>query len=401
MISLQYSLLYLAAIMFAKAYAACEDKAGSDQFQVGKKTEFRKKCSQIRRKYSAHCNFNSNVRDKCEESCGICGNLGNDEFCKDDSGTFKIAKGTQWEKVKSCTDVPKNPSKWCDKFNFKKKCPVACGLCTINYSKCNGLESNCGMKVDDLLYATLHNANHHELPFQNHNEELEGALAAGYRGLFLDVCKCDGEIVFCHGVCGLGRRDPTTVFANINTFLNENPRDMIIFNFEMSVGSPTPAELWSDISSVGGFTEKFYEKGSGNWPTLSQMLDSQKQIIAFQHNAGSNGLVSKIHDFFQYTMGTNWDFDQVSDISDYASSCAIRRGQSGSNFYSVNNFVTGTFGPSASASERVNEESYLKDRLINCESIMGSKPNFINIDYWQKGDLVKVTMEENAARASA
>ena len=100
-------------------------------------------------------------------------------------------------------------------------------------------------------------------------------------------------------------------------------------------------------------------------------------------------------------MGTNWDFDSVSEISNYAESCAIRRGSSGSNFYSVNNFVTGTFGPNASASETVNEESYLKKRISDCESTMNSKPNFINVDYWQKGDLVKVTMEENAARALA
>ena len=403
MIFFRVSLLNLsivAALLIEGCIAnSCQDKT-TEIFQVGKKANFKKNCNQIRRKYSQNCNFNANVKDKCRKTCGICGSLGNADFCKDHSGKFVIAKDTEWEKQKSCADVPKNPSKWCSKFKFKKKCPVACGLCVPKDTKCNGLASNCGMAANELLYATVHNANHHEFPFQNHNEELEDAIEAGYRGLFLDVCKCDGETVFCHGSCNLGRRDPSTVFENINSFLNNNPMEVIIFNFEMSTGDPTPTELWNVMSSVNGFTSKVYERTSANWPTLKQMLDNQKQIIAFQHN-GKAGFTPKIYDFFQYTMGTNWDFDSVSEISNYAESCAIRRGSSGSNFYSVNNFVTGTFGPNASASETVNEESYLKKRISDCESTMNSKPNFINVDYWQKGDLVKVTMEENAARALA
>lgn len=376
---------------------SCEDKT-KEQFQVGKKPGFTKNCAQIRRKYASHCAFNANVKDKCANTCGICGGEGNLDFCKDYSGKFWIAKDTQWAKEKSCADVPKNPTRWCSKFNFKKKCPVACGLCTPKQTQCNGLASNCGMKVNELLYATLHNANHDDVPFQNHNAPLEEAIDAGYRGIFLDVCKCDGQIVFCHGSCGIGRRDPKEVFTNINTFLDDNRWELIIFNFEMSYGSPTPAELWNVMSTVYGFTSKIYEK-SGPWPSLKEMLDSGKQIIAFQHNAGSNGAVNQIHDFFAYTMGTNWDFDGVGEVQNFSESCKIRRGSTGSDFYSVNHFVTGIFGPSSSASSTLNQYSYVKNRVEYCETFMNSKPNFINIDYWQKGDVVQYTMDENAARS--
>lgn len=309
--SISFSRILLACIVTVSIILGCvanncEDST-SDKFQLGKNPNFQKNCVQIRRNYSRSCNFNSVVKTNCAYSCALCGPLGNDDYCKDTPGTFFIAKNTQWEKEKSCADVSKNPLKWCSKFNFKKKCPVACQLCTQKHHQCNGLASNCNMRVNHLLYPSVHNANHHSLPFQNHNKELEAAIEKGYRGLFLDVCKCNGEVVFCHANCGVGRRDPHEVFTDINEFLDMNPRDMIIFNFEISTGNPTPAELWSLMSTVTGLTQKVYQKNSGSWPILGEMLDSGKQIIAFQHNGpdcpNSAGCTPKIYDFFDYTMG--------------------------------------------------------------------------------------------------
>jgi hypothetical protein len=392
--------LLVIAIFVVGCRAQCEDET-SDKFQVGKKPGFIRNCSQIRRKHGKLCNYNANVRAKCQKSCAICGELGNDDFCKDVTGKFTIAKGTQWEKQRSCASAANNPTKFCSKFNFKKKCPVACGLCTPKYKKCNGLESSCYMRANELLYASIHNANHHEDPFPSHQAELEGAINAGYRGLFMDICKCNGQVTFCHGDCSYGRRDPIAVFKWINEFLDYNPRDLIIFNFEFSTGDPLPSELWNVMSQVSGFTSKVYQK-SGQWPTLKTILDSQKQIIVFQHNAPYEASPPPlIYDFFAYAMGTNWSFNSVSKLSDSEDSCSIRRGPNGSaDFYSVNTWVTNFLGlPSPSSATTVNEYSYLKQRIADCASVMNSWPNFVTIDFWQRGDLVKVTLEENAWRS--
>jgi len=68
---------------------------------------------------------------------------------------------------------------------------------------CNGLEGICDLRVDEVLFATLHNA---MATFEdgflfgpNHQSPLEDALEVGYRGLNLDICNCGGEIIFCHG----------------------------------------------------------------------------------------------------------------------------------------------------------------------------------------------------------
>ena len=85
---------------------------------------------------------------------------------------------------------------------------------------CNGLDNICDLGVDDIMYATLHNA---MASFEdgflfgpNHRYKLESALEAGYRGINLDVCNCGGDIVFCHGVCSLGTRDVNEVRVRSN-----------------------------------------------------------------------------------------------------------------------------------------------------------------------------------------
>lgn len=65
---------------------------------------------------------------------------------------------------------------------------------------CNGLDTNCNLRANEILYATLHNA---MATFEdgfifgpNHEKRLEGAVEAGYRGINLDICNCGGQTVF-------------------------------------------------------------------------------------------------------------------------------------------------------------------------------------------------------------
>jgi hypothetical protein len=65
---------------------------------------------------------------------------------------------------------------------------------------CNGLNSNCNLRANEILYATLHNA---MATFEdgfifgpNHQKKLEQAIEVGYRGINLDLCNCGGQTVF-------------------------------------------------------------------------------------------------------------------------------------------------------------------------------------------------------------
>jgi hypothetical protein len=73
---------------------------------------------------------------------------------------------------------------------------------------CNGLNSNCNLRANEILYATLHNAmatfDDGFIFGPNHQKKLEEAIEVGYRGLNLDLCNCEGQIVFWY-VFGDGR----------------------------------------------------------------------------------------------------------------------------------------------------------------------------------------------------
>jgi len=291
-------------------------------------------------------------------------------------------------------------------FSFMQ-CPET-GAC------CNGLPSNCDLKVNELMFATAHNANHDNILVPNHEAPLEGALEAGYRGLMLDVCKCENaetntfEITFCHSICGVGPRDPSEVFENINSFLNDNPNEVIVINFEMSAGDPTPFEIWEVMKTNGGLRQKSYNHESGAaWPTMGEFLADGKQLLVFEHNYSENcfdptntGCTKRIEPWFTYVVETPYEFSNVDEVENYEASCAENRGVLGQkDFYSVNHFVTAIFGPSKSAANDLNMIESINNRISACERITEHEVNMFAVDFWQRGGLPEVTQTVNKERA--
>lgn len=286
--------------------------------------------------------------------------------------------------------------------------------CPSSGDCCNGLASNCDLKVNEVLYATVHNANHDDrTAFSNNIFPLEDAITAGYRGLMLDVCKCPNEqdeleVIFCHGLCGIGTRDPVEVFTNINTFLNDNSNEMLMINFELSVGDPTPAELWATINEVNEISSKTYDHTGGSWPTMKQMQDNNEQLILFKHggtsclNDVSGDCVSKIEEFHAFAVETKYQFKNVAEVENENNSCVENRGSGGTKeFYAINNFVENLIAaPSEAGSKTVNEKVFLTNRLAECETTTSLKANFIAVDFWHLGDVIEVVQEENKLRGA-
>jgi hypothetical protein len=147
---------------------------------------------------------------------------------------------------------------------------------------CNGLDSICDLRVDEILYATVHNA---MATFEdgflfgpNHQYKLEGALEAGYRGLNLDICNCGGEHIFCHGICTLGPRTVDDVMLGVNQFLDDNPTEVVVFIYQVNSNVDQEVNLqgfYDKMTLVDGFVDKIYVHDGPNstWPTLGELTD--------------------------------------------------------------------------------------------------------------------------------
>lgn len=340
-------------------------------------------------------------------------------------GKFNVGNKGKTKRCKAAQNKPKR----CSKRVFQLNCPQTCNLCTVdddnsgggdgevttNYECsgsapdcCMGLTNTCNLRINELFFAAMHNANNDEDKWNsNHESSLELALEAGFRAFYLDVCLCQGQVVFCHGNCiWAGQQDPTEIFQNIVSFLNKNPSELVILNFEMSYGDPKPIQLWRVMRKVNGFKKKSYVHNGGNWPQVKNVLQAGKQIISLKHNGNTchntanTGCTRFIQEFFEYTVGTKYDFSNISEIQDIPNSCVGERGtQNRQDFYAINNFVTTTFpGPSEDDSIILNEDSFAKKRISDCEEYMNKNANFLAVDFWQRGDIPKIAKEINIER---
>lgn len=285
------------------------------------------------------------------------------------------------------------------------------------YQACNGLESLCDVRANELIYATLHNAvssaedGVNFLP--NHELQLEKALFAGWRGVNFDVGKCtefaDQPVRLVHGTCGLGTRDPVVVLSNILAFLRNRVNEVLLIPVQidntLDGGAVTLAEIYAVMKLVSGFTDMLYQHVSGApWPTLRELIANNTRILFFHYNGNetcsNTACPAGFHDWFTYAAETRYEFDGVSAVEATNTSCAITRGQRGRrDFFGVNMFTT---LPSPGTCEQLNAASFVATHLQACADLNRPlRPTLVLVDYWSIGNVLEVVNGINAQIAAA
>ncbi|KAL9181029.1 hypothetical protein ACHAXT_009834 [Thalassiosira profunda] len=271
---------------------------------------------------------------------------------------------------------------------------------------CNGSPANCKLRVNEMLFALSHNAMSTEeggfIVGYNHFYDLEKSLVAGYRGLSLDVCNCNGALQFCHNVCDLGERVPNEVFTNTLQFLNENPSEVIVLLFEASQekGPIVWNDLYAEMEGVDGFSDMLYVHTYGDeWPLMSDLVQQNKRIITFYFNGGTctdDSCPPPFNYFYTYAAETQFQSASLSDLENSEYSCEITRGPGEearpADFFVVNNFVT---PPDAEAAKVANGNAFLTKRLTACANANKKRPNFVYLDFWSEGNSAQVVQYAN------
>lgn len=96
----------------------------------------------------------------------------------------------------------------------------------------------------------------------------------------LDTCVCgEGQaLTLCHTTCQLGSREPSEVLNNIVTFLERNPSEVIVLEFQLHNADLAIYELYRIMSDVPGLTESMYyhEHKMARWPRLGDLITANK-----------------------------------------------------------------------------------------------------------------------------
>jgi len=276
---------------------------------------------------------------------------------------------------------------------------------------CNGLVNLCSKRANEILYATMHNANSDAdtATFRpNHNRGILDALEAGVRGINVDFGYCDGKLSMVHGLCVAGASDPVEKLSQVQQFLADNPREVVIIPSEINddVGGVvriadvvTVLEQVKDSTGRSMFESLYSHQPGDPWPTLGELIEINKRILFFHYNGEEACFVMDcppgFHDWFTFAAETNFSFQEVSDIEDDPSgACAITRGENGlRNFFGVNIFLE---QPDPEASTILNSRSFMENHLTTCGAQNNQPPNLALVDFWSLGDVVPVVNDFNA-----
>jgi hypothetical protein len=274
---------------------------------------------------------------------------------------------------------------------------------------CNGVGGNfCDLPVTNVTFATVHNAmSSKEDGFfvaWNHDTPLEGALDAGYRGINLDIAVCDGKYLLIHGFCALGSRDPAKVFSNINSFLDDNPNEVILILLQIVNDADEPVDLqgvYDILSAVDGFTDKLYVHSPGSdWPTLRTLIQSDQRVLLFHFNGPScadESCPRGLQEWFAYADETVFEFANVTDVQNTDKACQVTRGSGTGDFLGISVFLE---IPDKDASIILNEKSFLENQLKACSQANANRlVNVFMVDFWHEGDAVEVAQSVNEAAA--
>lgn len=279
---------------------------------------------------------------------------------------------------------------------------------------CNGLESNCELRLDEVTFPMVHNGHSSKadqfIVGYNNNKGLEDALVAGYRGLMLDSCICDeslGETInnlwqaerpeenglgFCHKSCDAGVRNPSKVMGNIKKFLDVNRNEVLIIEFQINDNSLEQLYKSIDESGIDKYIYRT-EIETNEWPTMQSLIDSDTRLILFAHGDPMESCKKwecpqGIHYTYDHFQQTNWN-DSTCDVKGNAP-------RQGTGFFLMNHWLNNEADlPSPTNAEQFNSYSALTTRINLCEN---GAPNIIAVDFWSVGDVLDVVKEMNTKK---
>jgi len=248
---------------------------------------------------------------------------------------------------------------------------------------CNGAETLCARRFDEVAYPTTHNAmSNLDEGWVNPNQ-LHGItrqLEDGVRALMLDTHYDDDfEPALCHTLCQLGRTGLVDGLSEIERFLSSHRGEVVTIIFESYV---TAEETAAAFESSGLIDYVHRQRADEPWPTLRELIDADERLIVFTDADG--GAYDWYLPVWEFAWETHFSNREATDFT-----CDINRGSMDNSLFILNHFLTQTI-PKQEFAEQVNVNPFFIDRATECMTESGRLPNFVTVDFYSIGDLFPV-----------
>ncbi|MDD3877106.1 MAG: phosphatidylinositol-specific phospholipase C domain-containing protein [Bacteroidales bacterium] len=253
-------------------------------------------------------------------------------------------------------------------------------------AQCNGAFNLCQKRYDKVAYLTTHNAynnteNNFSLPNQTYN--ITRQLNDGVRALMIDVYDKNGEPTVYHGFSVFGSEPLSNNLYEIKNFLDNNPNEIVTVIFETYT---TPVAIEQSLQQTGLFSYLFVKNPMSAWPTLQEMIDSNKRLVVFSEKNDAGPNQDWYHFLWEHAVETHFSVSSPDNFM-----CDFNRGQEENDLFIFNHFITGSLGTgSISQAEIVNANPFFYDRISDCIQVHNKFPNFITVDFYETGNCFDV-----------
>lgn len=262
--------------------------------------------------------------------------------------------------------------------------------------KCNGYESLCLKRYDQVSYATTHNAHAIQGDFSdlsaNQDLSIKQQLDLGIRCLniksyWTDDSNCgpEGHYLY-HGFPSLGCTPLADLLTDVRKWLDNNRYEVLSITIEPGSSLAQLNQSFSDA----GLTKWMYQHSAGTiWPSLKTMIETGKRLVVFTNKGSANEDYNGFNSYWDYTFDTDYRAESRADFN-----CDKYRGNASGDLFLLNHFLT-NIKPQFDSAAAINDKNYLLSRAELCAATQGKQPNFIMIDFAGQGDVISVVNSLN------
>lgn len=194
----------------------------------------------------------------------------------------------------------------------------------------------------------------------------------------------------CHGMCELGATPWLESLKEIRAWLDAHPREVVTLFVQDEVSPADTADL---IRRAGLLPDVYTPVDGQEWPTLGQMIESGKRLVVLMENRGGGAAYPWLLQGFDWVQDTPFLFRTPAELEG-EDSCDPNRGTTDAPLLLINHWVTDKTAEISNA-ERVNAAAVLGTRARACQEARGMLPNYVAVDFYDRGDLFEVVDELN------